>query len=319
MNIPKLPIGLGMAAIGRPQYINLRQEAVAESSLESFQQNGFEVLNTAYDQGIRYFDTAPGYGMAEQLLIKWIQKKDDVNIEIATKWGYTYTANFDPNAIRHEIKEHSLKKLNEQWEQSKNLLPFLTTYQIHSATLESGVLDNPDVLKRLYEMKESHRLRIGVTTTGINQTEVLKKALAIQVEQQPLFDTFQVTYNILDQSIATVLHELGQRNNRIIIKEALANGRLFPNSHYPRYEKLYKTLRKMAKKYAVGIDAIGLRFCLDSVSPFVVLSGASRPGHLSDNLKAVDFTLEALDLEALKSYRISPADYWAERKNLGWN
>ena len=64
------------------------------------------------------------------------------SIEIATKWGYTYTANFDANATVHEVKEHSLSKLNEQWNFSKQLLPYLKVYQIHSATLETGVLEN---------------------------------------------------------------------------------------------------------------------------------------------------------------------------------
>ena len=77
-------IGLGTAAIGRPQYINIRQETTTEFSLDDFRKKGLEMLDTAYRQGIRYFDTAPGYGMAEQLLIEWVAKKEDASIEVAT-------------------------------------------------------------------------------------------------------------------------------------------------------------------------------------------------------------------------------------------
>jgi aryl-alcohol dehydrogenase-like predicted oxidoreductase len=70
-------IGLGTAAIGRPQYINLRQEAVDDFSLAEFRKHGKLILNEAYRNGIRYFDTAPGYGLAEQLLIDWIQEVED--------------------------------------------------------------------------------------------------------------------------------------------------------------------------------------------------------------------------------------------------
>ena len=312
-------IGLGTAALGRPQYINIKKEATPPFSLEAFKQNGIDILNSAYDQGIRYFDTAPGYGMSEELLIDWVRQKDDDSIEVATKWGYTYVANFDPNAVQHEIKEHSLQKLNEQWEQSKNFLTNLRTYQIHSATFETGVLENEAVLNRLSELKLQHKLLIGITTSGDNQLDVLKKALTVQVNGENLFDAFQVTYNILDQSLAELMPLLHSLNKRVIIKEALANGRLFPNDNYKHYSELYELLTKLSKKYGVGIDAIALRFCIDSISPFTVLSGASIVQHLTDNLQAATFQLDEDELASLKKHGVPTSDYWQERKQLGWN
>ncbi len=312
-------IGLGTAAIGRPQYINIRQESSSEFSLEAFRQKGLVILDEAYLQGVRYFDTAPGYGMAEQLLMDWVTKKDDETIEIATKWGYTYVANFAPNAIQHEVKEHSLKKLNEQWEESKVLLPLLTTYQIHSATFESGVLVNELILNRLAELKIKHGLLIGISTTGVNQMEVLKKALDIKINEESLFDVFQVTYNIFDQSLATVVGIIAKQNKRLVIKEALANGRVFPNEKYPHYAAAYKKLEELAITYNVGVDAIALRFCMDSIPVFKVLSGAANEQHLSDNLKTEDFKLKEEDILFLKKLAVSPDFYWDERKRLGWN
>jgi len=68
-------LGLGTAALGRPTYINIRQKSAGEVSLEAFRQKGKAILDAAYEQGIRYFDTAPNYGLAEQLLIDWAVKK----------------------------------------------------------------------------------------------------------------------------------------------------------------------------------------------------------------------------------------------------
>ena len=312
-------IGLGTAAIGRPQYINIRQETTTEFSLDDFRKKGLEMLDTAYRQGIRYFDTAPGYGMAEQLLIEWVAEKKDASIEVATKWGYTYVANFDPTAKQHEVKEHSLEKLNEQWEQSKKLLPLLTTYQIHSATLETGVLENDKILHRLAELRNKHSILIGISTTGTNQVEAIKKALDVEVNGNSLFDVFQVTYNIFDQSLATISDLLSNQNIRLVIKEALANGRVFPNKKYTHYKKTYKILNDLTEKYGVGLDAIALRFCMDSIPVFKVLSGASNEQHLSDNLKATYFELEENEIEILKELKTSPSAYWNERKLLGWN
>ena len=119
-------IGLGTASIGRPLYINVKSEVSSEPfSLPEFKKKGLQVLEAAYNNGIRCFDTSPGYGLAEQMLLDWLKDKNDSSIEVSTKWGYTYVANFDPNAKVHEIKEHTLAKLNEQWEYSKKLLPYL--------------------------------------------------------------------------------------------------------------------------------------------------------------------------------------------------
>jgi len=319
MNKYPLRIGLGTAAIGRPQYINLRQEVSVDFSLDDFKRKGHLILDEAYRQGIRYFDTSPGYGMAEQLLIDWITNKKYEDVEIATKWGYTYVANFDPNAKIHEVKEHSLKKLSEQWEQSKKLLPYLTSYQIHSATFDSGVLKNKKVLHRLRRLQTEFGLLIGITTSGADQVNVIEKALEIELEGIALFDVFQVTYNILDQSLSQIEKEMVSLNKRIVVKEALANGRIFPNPKYPHYVKMYQELQKLAAKYNVGIDAIALRFCLDSIDSFMVLSGASNKMHITENMKSSQFKLEEKELLQLQKFSVSPDKYWQERKLLGWN
>ncbi len=308
-----------MAAMGRPQYINIRLNKSPEFHIESLKAKGMQILDAAYDAGIRYYDTAPGYGMAEELLLEWVKTKKDTSIEIATKWGYAYVANFNPEATIHELKEHSLKQLDKQWEFSKELLPYLSTLQIHSATFETGVLENEMVLNRLAELRDAFNIRIGLTTTGHNQLEVLKRAVEVQVHKKPLFDVFQVTYNILDQSVGDTIHALQKAGNRIIIKEGMANGRFFPNEAYPHYQPLYDMLKQLADKYQVGIDAIALRFCMQTVEPFKVLSGASETQHFYENAKALDFVLQKDELEILKSFRIQPIEYWTERKQLRWN
>ena len=315
----KINIGLGTAAIGRPQYINLRQEAAEEFSLEEFKEHGWLMLDEAYRKGIRYFDTAPGYGLAEQLLIDWIKEKKYSDVEIATKWGYTYVANFNLNAIIHEVKEHSLTKLNQQWEQSKSLLPYLSSYQIHSATLDSGILENKEILSRLGALKAEYGLLIGLTTSGSNQTEIIKKSLEIEIGGEGLFDVFQVTYNLLDQSLCELKKTLFAQKKRIVIKEALANGRLFPNPNYPQYAQLYQYLQTLAAKYKVGVDAIALRFCTDSIQPFMVLSGASNKRQITENLEATKLKLEENEISSLKQFSVAPEQYWKERKRLGWN
>lgn len=312
-------IALGTAAIGRPQYINIKKGKSENFDSVKFKEDGINVLEFAYNEGVRYFDTSPGYGMAEQIMIDWLKTKKDNSIEVATKWGYSYVANFDPKAVIHEIKDHSLPQLLRQWEKSKELIPYLSTYQIHSATLDTGVLDNEEVLNKLAVLKNEYQLKIGITTSGSDQVEVLKKAMDIAVNNKQIFETFQVTYNMLDQSLAEVANDMIKDGKRIIIKEALANGRVFRNINYSNYNKLYNLLELLANKYDVGVDAIALRFCIDTINPFMVLSGASEEFQLLENLKSNQIVLEGEDINLLKSFKSDPSSYWKERKQLNWN
>ncbi|MFK8061094.1 MAG: aldo/keto reductase [Polaribacter sp.] len=314
-----MQLGLGTAALGRPQYINVRQENCDNSNIETFKKQSFQVLENAYKLGIRYFDTAPGYGLAEELILEWLQTKNDNSIEIATKWGYTYVANFNPNATIHEIKEHSVAKLNEQWNFSKQLLPNLKVYQIHSATLETGVLENSEVIKQLAILKKEHNLKIGLTTTGKNQFAVIKKALNVIVDDEQIFDIFQVTYNFLEQSLLEISDELINQNKQIVIKEALANGRVFRNKNYPNYDEMYTVLGNLSEKYNIGVDAISLKYCEQTVANSIVLSGVSNTEQLEQNLKLNNFTLSTDDIELLKTFKVSSEFYWQERKQLRWN
>lgn len=313
-------IGLGTAAIGRPLYINIGNETASGSfSLDKFREDGLRIIDQAYQSGIRHFDAAPSYGMAEELLYTWLSKNNVDDVTVSTKWGYSYIANFDPNAKEHERKEHSLEMLNRQWENSKKLLPYLKIYQIHSATFETGVLDNREILERLHQIKTDYGITIGLTTRGADQVDVIHKAAAVQVNGEPLFGSLQCTFNILEQSISALKDEKQLFPKFLIIKEALANGRIIPNSHLPEFEPMYGYLQQLMEKYDVGIDAIAMRFCMDSFPQAIVLSGTNRQNHLISNLAANTFSLTDQEMQLLRSYRIAAAHYWQQRGELTWN
>lgn len=306
-------LGLGLAALGRPEYINIRQQKNIDKSFEAFHRNASTILDLAYSKGIRYFDTAPSYGKGESFLTEWNAKNNYTDVTLSTKWGYTYKANWQLGyKDKHEIKEHSLTKLKEQWQTSKVLLPNLKIYQVHSATLESGILENNTVLEELHKLKKENNLKIGISTSGVNQKKVIEKALAITIDNEPLFDSFQVTFNILEQTTKPILELLKKNNKTIIIKEALANGRVF------KQLLLNEDVTKIQKKYNVGIDAIALRFVMDSLNPTVVLSGASTKKQLLENLKVNDFVLTNNEVNILQKLQMDAKNYWEDRNALSW-
>jgi aryl-alcohol dehydrogenase-like predicted oxidoreductase len=316
----KSKIGLGLAALGRPDYINIRSEHDIDKSVDGFRANAFKVLDESYALGIRDFDVAPSYGLGEEFLQDWIDSRDPKAVSLSTKFGYTYVANWAlGHSGKHEIKEHSLAKLNAQWDVSKALLPNLKIYQIHSATLDSGVLTNTKVLSRLHELKQQHPLKIGISSSGTEQVTIIEKAQAISFDGEDLFDSYQVTFNLFEQSCFDVLKSLLENGKTVIVKEALANGRVFKNANYPEYQSVYTYLEQLSIKYAVGVDAIALRFIIDDLEPSIILSGASNAHQLRQNLKALYFELNEDEISKLKSFAVSTKIYWQERGGLKWN
>lgn len=316
----KTKIGLGLAALGRPDYINIRSEEDIDKTIDGFKANAFKVLDESYNLGIRDFDVAPSYGLGEQFLQDWNDTRHYKDTNLSTKFGYTYVANWELGfSGKHEIKEHSISKLNEQWDVSQALLPNLKIYQIHSATLDSGVLTNDAVLSRLNELKHKHGLKIGITSSGTEQVKIIEEAQKINFYDEDLFDSYQVTFNIFEQSCFNILKQLLSKGKTIIIKEALANGRVFNNSKFAVYQYVYLYLEQLSVKYSVGVDAIALRFIIDHLQPTVILSGASNTNQLKQNLEALNFELNEDEISKLKSFVVSPESYWQQRSDLQWN
>ena len=141
-------------------------------------------MNAAWNAGIRYFDAARSYGLGERFLGTWLTSGpvSPESVTVGSKWGYTYAANWKIEAKAHEVKEHSLATLERQLPESlASLNGYLNIYQIHSATTESGVLENRPVLQKLAQL-ESGGIRIGLTLSGPSQGETLRRAMEIQID-----------------------------------------------------------------------------------------------------------------------------------------
>src|SRR5207244_7312982 len=187
-----------------------------------------EVLSAAYDAGVRYFDAARSYGLAERFLASWLRERGlpPNAVTVGSKWGYAYVGDWQVDARVHEVKDHSLAALRRQIAESRALLgEYVDLYQIHSATLESGVLDDHAVLSELNTLRASG-LTIGVSVSGPRQAEVIRRALTVRVDGVNPFQSVQATWNLLEPSAGPALAEAHDAGWGVIIKEALANGRL---------------------------------------------------------------------------------------------
>jgi aryl-alcohol dehydrogenase-like predicted oxidoreductase len=317
-NLPVTPIGLGLAAIGRPGYINLGRDRDLgpNRDVETMRERAHVLLDSAYEAGVRYFDVARSYGLAEDFLGTWLDRRGFGAgvVTIGSKWGYRYTADWRVGAEINEIKDHSLANLRRQLGESRAILGArLQLYQIHSATQESGVLDDGTVLDELRRQADAG-LAVGLTVSGPRQADTIRQAIAVRVGGRPLFATVQATWNLLETSAGAALEEAHEAGLGVIVKEALANGRLAarPGQSWP------EPLVRMARARGATADAVAIAAVLANPWADVALSGAVTPAQLESNLAAVGLTLSSAELAELARLAERPADYWAARAALAW-
>lgn len=316
-------LGLGLAALGRPGYITLQhaQDLGGDYDPEAMAAHASQVLDAAWEAGIRYFDAARSYGRAEAFLRRWLDARHHSPADqvVASKWGYTYTAGWEPTAEVHEIKSHTTENFDRQWAESQaELGEFIRLYQIHSATFDSGALQDPHVLGRMFVLRENG-VNIGLTLTGVEQAEAVVHVVQLAANGTRLFDTIQATWNLLEPSCGNALHMAHQMGMGIIVKEVLANGRLTDRNREPDFAPRRAILEEIAADTGATIDAIAIAAALYQPWADVILSGASTPEQLESNVRALDVVLKPEHWTRLGELAEFPPDYWETRAALPWN
>jgi aryl-alcohol dehydrogenase-like predicted oxidoreductase len=316
-------IGLGLAALGRPGYINLGHAADLHRnySVEAMEHRAHAVLDAAWQGGVRYFDAARSYGRSEAFLASWLRSRNipPGEVTVSSKWGYTYTAEWQVEADRHEVKDHSVATLRRQLGESRGLLgEYLALYQIHSATPESGVLKNQEVLEEVARLRTTG-VRVGLTLSGPAQAETLRQALDATVGGDRLFDCVQATWNLLEPSAGPALAQAHQAGVGVVVKEALANGRLTARNDDPAFVQKRRLLEEVATRHGVTLDALALAAVLAQPWADAVLSGAASVEQLHSNVAALQVAWDEDVGERLRAVAENPEEYWARRARLPWN
>jgi aryl-alcohol dehydrogenase-like predicted oxidoreductase len=307
MNVADLSrIAVGLAALGRPAYINLGRELPAERSVAQLCAATRQVLDAVYEAGVRQVDVARSYGLAEEFLGGWLADRGHQDVIVSSKWGYAYVGGWRLDAEVHESKEHSVSRLREQWRETRELLgSAVSLYQVHSVTPDSPVFTDRALLAALAELASSG-VRVGVSTSGPEQANVIRRALELEVDGVRVITAVQSTWNVLERSAEQVLAEAHDDGVLVQLKETLANGRLAVE---PPAE-----LRAAAAQRGVSTSACAIAAALAHPWADVVLIGPSGTEQLADNLTAVGAGCADVPAELAEP----PDEYWARRSALPW-
>jgi aryl-alcohol dehydrogenase-like predicted oxidoreductase len=165
------------------------------------------------------------------------------------------------------------------------------------------VLDDREVLNELAGLRATG-VFIGLTTSGPEQGAAIERALEVGG-----FDSVESTWNLLERSAGAALAAAHAAGMGVMIKEALANGRLTDRGDVP-------VLLEAAREAGVTPDALALAAVLAQPWVDVVLSGATTVPELESNLGALAVDVDIARFDGVVE---DPDTYWKQRAQLPWN
>lgn len=268
-------------------------------------QTAFEILGTAIDNGITFFDTADVYGggRSEELIGEFL-KSTKAAIRVGTKFGRTsdvYPDNYTEQKLRACV-DASRKRLDT------DRIDLLQLHCIPTAELKKEVIF--DWLRKL--KNEGTIAHFGASVESEEQGLLCLEQEGIQ--------SLQVIYNIFRQKLTTkLLPSAKAKGVGIIARLPLASGLLtgkfdrtskFPENDHRNYNKdgkqfnvgetfaglpftkgveLSDELSKIAP-LDISLTEMSLRWILDHDAITTIIPGASSPNHIADNAKISSLT-----------------------------
>jgi aryl-alcohol dehydrogenase-like predicted oxidoreductase len=239
--------GLGLIGIGKPWgYAN--PEVPGERGAQ-------ELLERAWTLGVRYFDTAPSYGVSEERLGRFLAgltAAERAQVEIATKFGEHWDA-----ARGEPFVDHTRDALSRSLDGSARRLGRIDSLQLHKTT--PAVLRS-EALARAWD----YARRLGIARIGASVSDLESAEIAIA---EASFGIVQAPYNFEQRTFEDVLRRAAARAMVVAVNRPFGMGRLL----YDRPE----VTRADAFRFVARAGIAG-----------VVLSGTKSPAHLEENWRA---------------------------------
>ena len=248
------------------------------------------VVRAAYEQGIRFFDTAEVY-MTEQVLGEALKGYDRSRLMICSKLapdekGQPKTA----EQIRRSL-EQTLKNLNTD---------YLDIYYAHGILPEQYDRIVGEILPLMEQFKEEGLIRMA----GISEMfgRDMEHVMMERAVEDGKWDAVMVGYNLLNQSGAELLRRAGEKGifrvNMFAVRQAMVNNEVFGiymdsmirsgkfrftlSDFYEFKDELFRGAD------SVSFPGLAYRFVRDEGLFDVILTGTGNIEHLKDNVAAME-------------------------------
>jgi D-threo-aldose 1-dehydrogenase len=291
-------------------------------------------VEAAWNDGIRYFDTAPFYGagLAEIRLGQALSGKPREDYVISTKVGRVVLDEIEAsprdNGEKGDVFAHGRpnKVVNDYSEEAtyrsiEDSLKRLKTDHIDIAFVHDvaqdfygdewlGVFESA----RLGAFRALDRMRdegvIRAWGLGVNRVEPIEVLLDLE---EPRPDAFLLAgrYTLLDhdRALQRVMPRVAERGLGIVVGGPYSSGALVggPNFEYapatPAILAKVAAIKAIADRHGISMKAAGLQFALANPAVAAVIPGASRPGRIAEDRAALEERI--------------PAAFWLELRAAG--
>ena len=280
-----------------------------------------DTICEAQKAGINLIDTAPGYnfGNSEIVVGKALKhlKREDIILE--TKCGIVWERkgslfnkvgdrqlykNLSPESIKEEINK-SLERLE---------IDYIDIYMTHWQAVEPCFTPISETMEVLNELKAQGKIKaIGAANVDIEHIKEYVKYGQL--------DIVQGKYSILDREVEKELIPMCKEHNIVlqayspleqglltgavtkdyIPQGAQANKKWFQKENMPKVIDMLEKWKPLCEKYNCTIPALALSWILAQGDYITILSGATTPEQVRENVKAADIRLEEKDIQLLRS------------------
>lgn len=274
---------LGTVQMGLPYGIN-------NSSGKVSLKDSLEILEYAFNKGIKILDTAEAYGNAHEVIGIFHERNPERKFNVITKL---------PNQITNNILEKveaylSDLKVNQ-----------LDTLMFHSFSTYKTNIDNFDVLKKLKSDKKIKNLGVSVYTNE-------------EIEEVLLNDdvnTIQLPFNIFDNTNLRedILFKIKSKGKTVHTRSALLQGLFFKaiNDQNDTVQKLKNEmilLSEVSKNKNASISELALSYCFKQNNIDNVLIGVDSLSQLKDNIAALNYKIDSKTVDKINTIKVKDLD-----------
>ncbi len=301
-------IAFGSVEIGLPYGIGVKSKDDMLS-----EQEAINLLNSAVDKGINFFDTARMYGNSEYIIGKAFKDKRD-KVVISTKCKrFNEVGNKLPSNI--ELRETILTSLHESLAALKT--DYVDVYMLHQVDLE--ILKNSIIAETLLELKSDGVIRaIGVSTYTTEETRI-----AIE---KGIWDVIQLPFNLMDQSQKVNFSLASKHGVGIVVRSVLFKGILSNKGKklHPALKDVEKHVEKyneLLSKSIPSLPMLATKFALTFDEVSSVLVGIDREEYLEESLEAANgIYLDENTFSKLEALRYSDPEFLdlVKWNKMGW-
>lgn len=247
-----------------------------------------EILNFARSKGVKYIDTAEGYGSAEKNLGKY-------NIDNFNSFKFNTKFKKQKNSLKKQLSK-TLKLLN---------IKQIETYFFHNY---EDFYQNSKIFEELIDLKNEKLIK----NIGISIYDNKEFKSAIEHEQ---IDVIQTPYNLLDNysKRGNLIKKSKYLGKKIQARSLFLQGLFFKplkflNKQFDPLKPYLKTINEYSIEYQISIESICLQYAMknDLIDYFII--GVESLEQLKNNLNCLSKELPNEVFEYINDLRVIQED-----------